>query len=124
MSEAAQEMQRHPTLYKATGDIVVSATSGGSTHLFRVHTVILAEHSPVFAGMLALPKGPNVGMQTYDGVPAVHLPDDAEDVASLFKLLYSPGYVCLEFNFSRALILGIEHRSSRTTGASPPTCTD
>ncbi|GJE95933.1 hypothetical protein PsYK624_121250 [Phanerochaete sordida] len=91
MSEAAQEMQRHPTLYKATGDIVVSATSEDLTHLFRVHTVILAEHSPVFAGMLTLPKGPDVDMQTYDGVPVVHLPDDAKDVESLLVLLYSPG---------------------------------
>ena len=81
--------QRHPTLYKETGDLVVSATYEDETHLFRVHTVVLAEHSPVFAGMFTLPPVED-GAQMYDGAPFVHLPDNAKDVASLLKSMYRP----------------------------------
>lgn len=92
MEEAVDDPQRHPTLYKASGDLVISATAESRTHLFRVHSVILAEHSPVFSGMLTLPRESGADVQ-YDGAPLVHLPDDAKDVTSLLELLYSPGFV-------------------------------
>ena len=88
--EENEQLQRHPTLYKATGDLVISAAHENVTHLFRVHTVILAEHSPVFAGMLTLPMAAN-GVETYDGVPSVHLPDNVKDVTALLEVLYTPG---------------------------------
>ncbi|GJE95289.1 BTB domain-containing protein [Phanerochaete sordida] len=84
---------RHPTLYFANGDLVVSAESsdGSGMQLFRVHTVILAQHSPVFGDMLAIPAGPD-GRETYDGAHVVRFPDTAEDVEKLFSVFYNPGF--------------------------------
>ena len=87
--DTTNDSLRHPTLYKASGDFVISAADGAATHLFRVHALILAEHSPIFAGMLTLPTTAD----TYDGVPAVHLPDNAKDVAVLLEVFYTPVYV-------------------------------
>ncbi|EKM51134.1 uncharacterized protein PHACADRAFT_48118, partial [Phanerochaete carnosa HHB-10118-sp] len=89
MSEAASKLQRHPMLYKATGDIVISATDKSILHRFCVHTVVLAKHSPVFADMLTLPMH-EVDMQKYDRIPMIYLPENAKDVASLLEVLYTP----------------------------------
>ncbi|GJE93505.1 hypothetical protein PsYK624_096640 [Phanerochaete sordida] len=88
MAEVAREERRHPRLYKATGDLVISAISEDVTHIFRVHAVVIAEHSPVFSGMLSLPVE-DAAAQKYDGVPIVHLPDNAKDVGALLEYLYT-----------------------------------
>lgn len=90
MDENREGPQRHPTLYMPTGDFVISAKSDDAAQLFRVHSAILALHSPVFAGMFALPVQQE-NMEKYDGAPLVHLPDKAKDVESLLEVLYSPG---------------------------------
>ncbi|GJE95931.1 hypothetical protein PsYK624_121230 [Phanerochaete sordida] len=94
--DTTNDAVRHPTLYKASGDLVVSAADGSATHLFRVHALILAEQSPVFAGMLSLPTTGGADMQTYDGAPIVHLPDNAKDVTALLEAIYTPGYPILK----------------------------
>ena len=91
--DTTNDALRHPTLYKASGDLVISAADGAAAHLFRVHALILAEHSPIFAGMLSLPTGAQADVDTYDGVPVVHLPDNAKDVASMLEVIYTPGCV-------------------------------
>ncbi|GJE95930.1 hypothetical protein PsYK624_121220 [Phanerochaete sordida] len=88
--DTTNDALRHPTLYKASGDLAISAVDGDVTHLYRVHALILAEHSPVFAGMLTLPAAADASVQTYDGAPVVHLPDNAKEVKTLLEVLYTP----------------------------------
>lgn len=47
---------------------------------------MLAKHSPVFETMLDLPVVP--ANETHDGVPFVRLPDGAEEVEGLLRVLY------------------------------------
>jgi len=93
-------LEPHPSLYLADGDIVLSALRSGSTTpywIFRVDKVYLSRNSPIFADMLSIPQftGEDPESQTeipetYDGVPLVRLPDDAEDIAALLTVLYNP----------------------------------
>ena len=55
---------------------------------FRVHSFMLAHHSPIFSDMFALPS-PSIA-DTYEGAPLVDMPDKAEDLADLLKVLYDP----------------------------------
>lgn len=84
---------RHESLYFADGDLVVATetnTVEQRTVLFRVHTVILAQHSPVFRDMLSFSRD-GAGAETYDGVPLVRFQDLADDVAALFDTFYNLG---------------------------------
>jgi hypothetical protein len=54
--------------------------------VFRVHQTMLSRISPVFATMFKLPPGDTV--ETHDGVPSVCLPDAADDIECLLKVLY------------------------------------
>lgn len=101
MTELATDSQieerRHPSLYFADGDIVVSATSKERTYteFYRVDKVFLARHSVIFKDMLSIgsAEGRSVDstseQQFYDGMPKVHLYDDAEDVAGFIGALYN-----------------------------------
>lgn len=115
---ASEAGKRHSSLYFANGDLVVSAQDPtGERHIFRVHTVILGQHSPIFAAMLAIPAGPG-GREAYDGVPLVHFPDDATDVAKLFEVFYNPGYVPpfkISANLVREFFCVLVFRSSSVT---------
>ncbi len=84
------------------GDIVLAApttTSKGSgdgskstTLLFRVDKVFLRRRSQIFADMFAISDSQKESPQElYNGVPLVHLSDDAKDVGHLLEALYSPG---------------------------------
>ena len=53
---------------------------------FRVRKSILATSSPVFDDLFSLPHPP--GHQVVDGLPVVHLPEDAEVLNSLVTMLY------------------------------------
>ncbi|KAH7924483.1 hypothetical protein BV22DRAFT_1035082 [Leucogyrophana mollusca] len=82
---------RDPILYFADGNIVLSAlTSEKKGTLFRIHKSVLSLHSPVFADMFALPEPPSGVNDAYDGVPLVHLHDDAIHVRELLQTFYQP----------------------------------
>lgn len=126
MTAAGTITVRDPDLFYPTGDLVVSARlHDGGLHLFRIHTVILAQFSPVFADMLAMPRGAE-GKETYDGVPFVHFPDDAEDIVELFRVFYRPGYVLYPRNESPRVTVFTSDIlfSSYTVPASLQKCTN
>ena len=95
MSAAPQPtpvLRRHPDIYFADGDIVLSAPSHktvNSVILFRVDTLMLKRHSPIFNDMLQFRPG-TTSDEEYDGVPRVHLTDRAEDLATLLSAMYNP----------------------------------
>ena len=76
----------------ADGNIIVSAGIK-EILLFKCHQSLLSKHSEVFKDMFTLP--PTAIMETYQGLPKVHLPDPAEDVRALLRMLYDPTYVAL-----------------------------
>ena len=53
---------------------------------FRVHKPVLAMASPFFTDLLSLPQPPE--SESVDGLPVVHLPEDAELLNSLVSMLY------------------------------------
>ena len=80
-----------PSFYISDGDLVVSAAlkSDQNTVLFfRIHKAFLAFHSPIFKDMFNI--GDVSTSEMHDGVPRVHLPDDAEDVAGFLQALHDP----------------------------------
>ncbi|KIP07185.1 hypothetical protein PHLGIDRAFT_118338 [Phlebiopsis gigantea 11061_1 CR5-6] len=80
-----EAVTRDQTLYYVTGDLVVSApTPAGGLHLFRVHTAIISQFSPVLGDMLKLPSGTDA-REIFGGVPLLHFPDPAADVGELFR---------------------------------------
>ena len=84
--------EKHPTLYRLDGDIVLSAAlTPASRQLFRVHKLFLAQHSDVFGGMFQVVSEDHI-TETYEDVPMVRMPDDdrAEDLAVLLDVIYQP----------------------------------
>ena len=69
---------------------------------FRVHKSALVASSPFFADMFSLPQPLNDA--TPDGLPIVHLSEDAEVLNSLISMLYS---VALEMPHSSDKILAL-----------------
>jgi hypothetical protein len=80
--------QTHDSLYLVDGNVALVAphTTGRCT-IFRVHQSILAKNSAVFDTMFTLPAATNAN-ETYEGAPLVQLPDGAEDIESLLRILY------------------------------------
>ncbi|KAJ7497605.1 hypothetical protein FB451DRAFT_1017706 [Mycena latifolia] len=75
--------------YTVDGNIVLSAVDATNCIIyFRLHQSILSAHSPVFAGMFGVP--PPSRVDTYDGVPLVEMPDDADALRTFIALLYEP----------------------------------
>ena len=98
-----EQLERHPSLYFEDGDLVIitcTDSAAAKSVVFRVHAAILERFSPVFAGMLSLPAPGASGRELYDGVPLVHLSDDAKDMADFLDALYNPGYVSTVFILS------------------------
>ncbi|TDL27773.1 hypothetical protein BD410DRAFT_739026 [Rickenella mellea] len=84
----------HLTLYHNDGDLVVSAPNGvGGSTFYRIHRFMLSIHSYVFRDMFTLPPAADGSIETYDGVPIVHLPDSAEDMDGLLNVLYDPSRI-------------------------------
>jgi hypothetical protein len=85
--------KRDPDLYFPDGSVVLSATAKDPTEsqnlvYFRVHKSVLAKHSLVFEDMLTIPTPAD--QELYDGVPLVHLHDDAGEVKEFIGMLYNP----------------------------------
>ena len=95
-SEISEERKvlRYASLYSEDGDLVIAAEKKdeNTVHMFRVNTAILKYHSRVFSDMLEMPAGP-AGVELYDGVPVVRLPDESADVVRFLRVLYYPGCV-------------------------------
>lgn len=96
-------VQRHPALYFAHGDLVLSANKGSTRVMFCVNKSILAHYSPVFADMLGLPPKQDVN-ETYEGLPVVHLHDDYEDLEAFLLALYNFGYVLATPMLTRSVV--------------------
>lgn len=81
-------------LYMPDGDLAILScpADDGSAVAFKIHKGLLSYHSLVFQGMLALPDVPGA-METYDGVPAVQLQDNAKDLEDFLIPLYDYGCV-------------------------------
>lgn len=93
-SAKALLVQRHPTLYLSTGDVVLSADQLDVRYMFCVHKNTLAHYSPVFADMFTLGLSAKVDVNdSYEGLPVVHLYDEGTDVEDLLVALYGLGYV-------------------------------
>ncbi|KAH8111680.1 hypothetical protein DFH11DRAFT_1512673 [Phellopilus nigrolimitatus] len=103
--------EKHPVLYFADGNIVLSAQTTARktteilsdesqaaseppasvptpetarTVLFRVHKSICALHSEVFEGMF---QGSSA-LETFEGVPIVEMADSAEEVEAMVEAMY------------------------------------
>ena len=84
---ARHDEQCDKEFYFPDGNIILSArVKDGTLVYFRVHKSVLSLHSPIFADMFAMPP-PSV-MDTYDGLPLVHLQDDADDLKAFLQALY------------------------------------
>ncbi|KAG2030072.1 hypothetical protein BDR03DRAFT_879239 [Suillus americanus] len=79
----------HDSLYLMDGNIVLIAPlTTGQHQIFRVHQSVLSKNSPVFKSMFMIPGVQEQEIEKYDGVPLVQLPDGAEEVESLLRVLY------------------------------------
>jgi BTB/POZ domain len=67
----------------SNADVILQSTNLVN---FRVHKSVLVISSPLFRDMFSLPQPPND--ETVDGLPVVHLPEDAEILNSLISMLY------------------------------------
>ena len=86
----APEESKHPDLYFADGDVVLSAKyKDGSNTLFRVHRIMLSHFSQVFKDMFSLPTHPQAN-DMYEGVPMIQMPDEGEDLCEFIRTLYHP----------------------------------
>lgn len=67
------------------GSIIIAAGTD-PTHLFKCHKSVLSKNSLVFSEMFGLALTGNA----YQDVPVVPLPDAANDVRTLIRMLYDP----------------------------------
>lgn len=82
-------IQKHPTLHFADGDIALSAPlDATSKQVFLVHRALLSHYSEVFRDMFIVASGMDA-RHYYGEVPLADLPDRAGDVAELLEIIYS-----------------------------------
>ncbi|TDL27772.1 hypothetical protein BD410DRAFT_893958 [Rickenella mellea] len=87
----------HPELYRKDGDLVVSAPDkAGGRIFYRIHRFMLSDHSSVFRDMLTMPPAADGSLETYDGIPVVHLPDPGKDLDALLTILYDPSEILFD----------------------------
>ena len=81
--------KRNEDLYFPDGSVVLSAKDADDDLVyFRVHKSVLAKNSLVFEDMLTMPTPAN--QDSYDGLPLVHLHDNAKDLKEFLAMLYDP----------------------------------
>jgi hypothetical protein len=81
--------KRDEDLYFADGSVVLSVNDTDDNLVyFRVHKSVLAKNSLVFEDMLTMPTPAD--HDSYDGLPLVHLHDDAKDLKEFLAMLYDP----------------------------------
>ena len=69
------------------GNVVISV-GDNPAHLFKCHRSVLSDNSVVFERMLGIPPS-TAPEEQYQGLPKVHLTDDADDVRKLLKILHN-----------------------------------
>jgi hypothetical protein len=80
---------RDEDLYFEDGSVVISANNvDGDLVYFKVHKSVLAKQSTVFKDMFSLPSPSDI--DTYDGLPLVHVHDDAKDFKQFLQAIYDP----------------------------------
>lgn len=78
-------------LYFEDGSVVISAADVDENLLyFRVHKSILSKQSAFFKDMFSLPTVPTSEEETYDGLPLVHVHDDAKEFKQFLQAIYDP----------------------------------
>lgn len=77
------QRERHSTVWFKDGTIVLATPST----LFRVYGGILAHYSPIFRDMFSLSQ-PDAESENFDGVPVVHLSDDATELSHFLSALH------------------------------------
>ena len=81
--------KRDEDLYFSDGSVILSAKDADQNLLyFRVHKSVLAKNSLVFEDMLTMPTPADQDL--YDGLPLVHLHDDANHLKEFLGMLYDP----------------------------------
>jgi hypothetical protein len=75
---------------------------------FRIHKLVLSSASPFFSDMFSLPQPPNG--DTIDGLPVVHLSEDAEVLHSLLTMLYPIPSVVLNSYDKAVALLAASHK--------------
>ena len=84
---------------------------------FRVHKSTMAISSPFFKDLFSLPQPPDG--KVVDGLPVVHVPEDAEVLHSLFTLLYPiPSVVPGSYEKTLALLAASQKYNMDTISSS------
>ncbi|EIN04258.1 hypothetical protein PUNSTDRAFT_92980, partial [Punctularia strigosozonata HHB-11173 SS5] len=81
------QLSRCEDLWYEDGSIILAAEGMG----FKVYRMILAQHSSVFADMLAL-SSPEANVDPMYGCPLVHLSDPAEDLRYLLLTIHDVSF--------------------------------
>ena len=76
---------RHPRFYFGSGDIIFVCEDTS----FRVQSDLLSNNSQVLSEMLEQAR--SIVEHRSDGCPCIHLPDAAEDFATLLRVFYTSG---------------------------------
>ncbi|KAG6377978.1 hypothetical protein JVT61DRAFT_14774 [Boletus reticuloceps] len=85
--------EKHKSLYFMDGNVVLLAPrTDNPGMLFRIHKSTLAMHSPIFSDMFGVCNPPRSTGENddhlYEGVPLIHLSDDADHLGSVLEILY------------------------------------
>ncbi|EIN04253.1 hypothetical protein PUNSTDRAFT_138648 [Punctularia strigosozonata HHB-11173 SS5] len=82
-SKPSAQLTRCDELWYEDGSIILAAEGIG----FKVYRMLLAQHSAVFADMLALSE-PSANIDPLHGCPLVHMPDSAEELRYLLLAIH------------------------------------
>ena len=83
-SDPETQVIKNDELWMEDGNIVLIA----ETTSFCVHRGVLSGYSVVFKDLFSIPQPPQAEAEMIEGLPVVHLPDAAEDLANFLDLLY------------------------------------
>lgn len=117
--------EHSPSFWLSDGSIILSAVSRKDTTrtmLFRVHQSVLARQSAVFHDMLSLAVAGVSDADKYEGLPKVVMPDSAEDIECLLRIVYGdPWYVANPHATITSVTILFQGRFlSKSTTRTPP----